>query len=174
MKHNNYSLTTCYIPLTSSTHLLIRLSNSGFSRLETILEVPLNRKNGSESWFGQRRFKRFMEFLDAGEVRRPKKPLVRVGTSGYSSSRKRRGAFARDKPPLSVQDSDSLLCAKLHQLNLWLIHDQNDRWQLPLKRLNHCEIILLIRIFRMHFQHEDSHVNCSALLLPAHMIVVVK
>ncbi|XP_033998698.1 serine-rich adhesin for platelets [Trematomus bernacchii] len=107
-------------------------TNKNFSkppdgRLETILEVPLNRKNGSESWFGQRRFKRFMEFLDAGEVRRPKKPLVRVGTSGYSSSRKRRGAFARDKPPLSVQDSDSLLCAKLHQLNLWLIHDQNDR-----------------------------------------------
>ncbi|KAK5913821.1 hypothetical protein CgunFtcFv8_008313 [Champsocephalus gunnari] len=106
-------------------------TNKNFSkppdgRLETILEVPLNRKNGSESWFGQRRVKRFMEFLDAGEVRRPKKPLVGVGKSGNSSSRKRRGAFARDEPPLSVQDSDSLLCAKLHQLNLWLIHDQND------------------------------------------------
>ncbi|KAF3846109.1 hypothetical protein F7725_003187 [Dissostichus mawsoni] len=106
-------------------------TNKNFSkppdgRLETILEVPLNRKNGSESWFGQRRVKRFMEFLDAGEVRRPKKPLVGVGKSGNVSSRKRRGAFARDQPPLSVQDSDSLLCAKLHQLNLWLIHDQND------------------------------------------------
>ncbi|XP_034075738.1 uncharacterized protein prr14 isoform X2 [Gymnodraco acuticeps] len=106
-------------------------TNKNFSkppdgRLETILEVPLNRKNGSESWFGQRRVKRFMEFLDAGEVRRPKKPLVGVGKSGNSSSRKRRGSFARDEPPLSVQDSDSLLCAKLHQLNLWLIHDHND------------------------------------------------
>ncbi|KAK5856050.1 hypothetical protein PBY51_007672 [Eleginops maclovinus] len=106
-------------------------TNKNFSqppegRLETILEVPLNRKNGSESWFGQRRVKRFLEFLDAGEVRRPKKPLVGVGKSGNSSSRTRRGAFAKDELSISVQDSDSLLCAKLDQLNLWLIDDQRD------------------------------------------------
>ncbi|XP_073351229.1 uncharacterized protein prr14 [Pagrus major] len=96
------------------------------SRLETIFEVALNRKNGSESWFGQRRIKRFLEFLEVGEARRPKKPLVGVGKAGISSSRTRRGGFPKDEPSLSVQDVDSLLCAKLDQLNLWLIDDQKD------------------------------------------------
>ncbi|XP_010743265.2 uncharacterized protein prr14 isoform X1 [Larimichthys crocea] len=96
------------------------------SRLETIFEVPLNRRNGSESWFGQRRVKRFLEFLEVGEVRKPKKPLVGVGKAGISSSRTRRGGFPKDEPSLSVQDVDSLLCAKLDQLNLWLIRDQKD------------------------------------------------
>ncbi|KAM3597975.1 uncharacterized protein V6R79_011983 [Siganus canaliculatus] len=96
------------------------------SRLETIFEVPLNRRNGSESWFGQRRVKRYLEFLEVGEARRPKKPLVGIGKAGTSSSRTRRGGFPKDEPSLSVQDVDSLLCAKLDQLNLWLIHDQRD------------------------------------------------
>ncbi|XP_054463884.1 uncharacterized protein prr14 [Anoplopoma fimbria] len=96
------------------------------SRLETIFEVPLNRRDGSESWYGQRRVKRFLEFLDAGEVRKPKKPLVGVGKAGTCSSRTRRGGFPKDEPSLSVQDVDSLLCAKLDQLNLWLIHDHKD------------------------------------------------
>ncbi|KAM4717585.1 uncharacterized protein prr14 [Anableps anableps] len=96
------------------------------SRLETIFEVPLNRKNGSESWFGPRRVKRFLEFLEVGEARKPKKPLVGVGKAGPSSSRPRRGGFPKDEPSLSVQDVDSLLCSKLDELNLWLIHDQND------------------------------------------------
>ncbi|XP_022050848.2 uncharacterized protein prr14 [Acanthochromis polyacanthus] len=96
------------------------------SRLETIFEVPLNRKNGSESWFGQRRVKRFLEFLEVGEARKPKKPLLGVGKAGISSSRTRRGGFPKDQPSLSVQDMDSLLCTKLDQLNLWLTHDQND------------------------------------------------
>ncbi|XP_042360326.1 uncharacterized protein prr14 isoform X2 [Plectropomus leopardus] len=95
------------------------------SRLETIFEVPLNRRNGSESWFGQRRVKRFLEFLDAGEARKPKKPLAGAGKGGTSSSRTRRG-FPKDEPSLCVQDVDSLLCAKLEQLNLWLMHDQRD------------------------------------------------
>ena len=110
---------------------LIGICDSGFSRLETIFEVPLNRRNGSESWFGQRRIKRFLEFLDAGEARKPKKPLVGVGKSGSSSSRTRRGAFPKDEPSLIVQDVDSLLCDKLEQLSLWLIHDQKDSWQTP-------------------------------------------
>ncbi|XP_030592308.1 uncharacterized protein prr14 [Archocentrus centrarchus] len=96
------------------------------SRLETIFEVPLNRRNGSESWFGQRRVKRFLEFLEVGEARKPKKPLVGVGKAGISTSRTRRGGFLKDEPSLSVQDVDSLLCAKLDQLNLWLIRDQKD------------------------------------------------
>ncbi|PWA17751.1 hypothetical protein CCH79_00008098 [Gambusia affinis] len=95
-------------------------------RLETIFEVPLNRKNGSESWFGPRRVKRFLEFLEVGEARKPKKPLVGVGKTGPSSSRPRRGGFPKDEPSLGVQDVDSLLCSKLDELNLWLIHDQSD------------------------------------------------
>ncbi|XP_058509092.1 uncharacterized protein prr14 isoform X2 [Solea solea] len=96
------------------------------SRLETIFEVPLNRRNGSESWFSQRRVKRFLEFLEVGEARKPKKPLVGVGKVGTSSSRTRRGGVTKDVPPLSAQDVDSLLCAKLDQLSLWLICDQKD------------------------------------------------
>ncbi|XP_045891861.1 uncharacterized protein prr14 isoform X2 [Micropterus dolomieu] len=96
------------------------------SRLETIFEVPLNRRNGSESWFGQRRVKRFLEFLEVGEARKPKKTLVGFAKAGMSSSRTRRGCFPKDEPSLGVQDVDSLLCAKLDQLNLWLIHDHKD------------------------------------------------
>ncbi|XP_047428230.1 flocculation protein FLO11 isoform X2 [Mugil cephalus] len=96
------------------------------SRLETIFEVPLNRRNGSESCFGPRRVKRFLKFLEVGESRKPKKPLVGVGKAVISSSRTRRGSFSKDEPPLSMQDVDSLLCAKLDQLNLWLIHDQKE------------------------------------------------
>ncbi|XP_026180890.1 uncharacterized protein prr14 [Mastacembelus armatus] len=96
------------------------------SRLETIFEVPFNRRNGSESWFGQRRVKRFLEFLEVGKARKPKKPLVGVGKGGNSSSRTRRGNFTKDEPSLTSQDVDSLLCAKLDELNLWLIHDQNN------------------------------------------------
>uniref|UniRef100_A0A8C7X9Z2 Tantalus-like domain-containing protein n=1 Tax=Oryzias sinensis TaxID=183150 RepID=A0A8C7X9Z2_9TELE len=96
------------------------------SRLETIFEVALNRKNGSESWFGQRRVKRFLEFLEVGGARKPKKALVGSGKAGITSSRTRRGAFSKDGPPLSIQDVDSLLCAKLDQLSLWLISDQTE------------------------------------------------
>lgn len=114
--------------------LLIRIYFSSFSRLETIFEVPTSRKNGSVSSFGQKRIKRFLEFLEVGEARKPKKPLVGVGKAGTSTSRTRRGGFPKDAAPLlGVQDVDSLLCAKLHQLNLWLIQDQSDGWSLPLQ-----------------------------------------
>ncbi|KAM6904681.1 proline-rich protein 14 [Xenentodon cancila] len=97
------------------------------SRLESIFEVPLTRRDGSEAWFGQRRVKRFLEFLEGGEARKPKKPLVGVGKAGISGSRTRRGGFSKDGPSLNAQDVDSLLCSKLDQLNLWLVHDQKDR-----------------------------------------------
>lgn len=93
------------------------------SRLETIFEVPLNRRNGSESWFGQKRIKRFLEFLEAGEARKPKKPLVGAGKTVISSSRTRRGSFTKDEPSLTMQDVDSVLCAKLDELNLWLTRE---------------------------------------------------
>lgn len=89
--------------------------------------MPLNRRDGSELWRGPKRIKRFLEFLEVGEARKPKKPLVGVGgKAGVTTSRTRRGGFAKDEPSLSAQDVDSLLCAKLDQLNLWLIHDQSD------------------------------------------------
>ncbi|XP_053706946.1 uncharacterized protein prr14 isoform X2 [Synchiropus splendidus] len=94
------------------------------SRLETIFEVPLSRRNGLESSFGQRRMKRFVEFPELGQVRKAKKPLVGVGKLG--TSRTRRGGFAKDTPPVAAQDAESLLCAKLDQLRVWLTIDQTD------------------------------------------------
>lgn len=105
---------------------VIGISVSSFSRLETIFEVPASRKNGSVSSFGQKRIKRFLEFPEVGEARKPKKPPVRVGQAGASGSRTRRGGFPKDAAPLGAQDVDALLCAKLHQLNLWLTQDQSD------------------------------------------------
>ncbi|KAM8825603.1 uncharacterized protein ACB058_021453 [Synchiropus picturatus] len=94
------------------------------SRLETIFEVPLSRRNGLESSFGQRRMKRFVEFPELGQVRKVKKPLVGVGKFG--TSRTRRGGFVKDTPPVAAQDAESLLCAKLDQLRVWLTIDQTD------------------------------------------------
>lgn len=102
------------------------LTTAACSRLETIFEVPLTRRNGSESCFGQRRVKRFLEFLEVGEVRKSRKPLA------AASSRTRRGGggsstFPRDEAAATCAqwDADSALCAKLDQLSLWLVHDGN-------------------------------------------------
>ncbi|CAL8310840.1 unnamed protein product [Arctogadus glacialis] len=99
-------------------------------RLETIFELPLSRRNGSTSLFGQRRLKRAVEFPEAGEARRPKKPLGGGAGGGgggkqggvSSAGRPRRGGYqsAKETPSLSAQDVDSLLCAKLDQLDLLL------------------------------------------------------
>ncbi|XP_056144307.1 uncharacterized protein prr14 [Lampris incognitus] len=100
------------------------------SRLETIFEMPLSRRNGSQSLFGQKRVKRLVEFPDVSVARKPKKPLVGAGKAGITSSfgRPRRGGFlnSKDEPSISVQELDSLLCAKLGQLDLWLTSDQKD------------------------------------------------
>lgn len=93
------------------------------SRLETIFEVPLSRKNGSESWCGPRRLKRFLEFPELGEARRPRKLLTgatkaTATKTNNSSSRPRRGG-GREDPALG-SDPDSMLCAKLEQLGLWM------------------------------------------------------
>ncbi|XP_056609545.1 uncharacterized protein prr14 [Triplophysa dalaica] len=56
-------------------------TNKNFSkppdgRLETIFEVPLNRRDGLQVVVGPKKVKRFVEFPDLGVVRKPKKPLV--------------------------------------------------------------------------------------------------
>ncbi|CAL8274595.1 unnamed protein product [Lota lota] len=99
------------------------------SRLETIFETPLSRRNGSESLFGQRRLKRAVDFPEVGEARKPKKPLGGAGGGkqggGSLAGRPRRGGYqsAKESPSLSAQDVDSLLCAKLDQLDLLLTLD---------------------------------------------------
>lgn len=105
------------------------LKTGSCSRLETIFEVPLQRRNGSESCFGQRRVRRFLEFLEVGEVRKPRKPLA----AAPPPSRTRRGGSSSHRDEVSshcAQDSDSVLCAKLEQLRLWLVHDGNGDEQL--------------------------------------------
>ncbi|KAK0153744.1 Protein PRR14L [Merluccius polli] len=100
------------------------------SRLETIFETPLSRRNGSQSLFSQRRLKRVVEFPEVGMPRKPKKPLSGGGGGGKpgggsSAGRPRRGGYqsSKESPSLSVQDVDSLLCAKLDQLDLLLTLD---------------------------------------------------
>ncbi|XP_077475321.1 uncharacterized protein prr14 [Stigmatopora argus] len=111
-------------------------TNKNFStpperRLETILELPLNRRDGAESFFGQRRLKRSLVFPETGAVRKPKKVVGGGGKAGMVSSRPRRVRFAKggvgtaaSVPP--PPDPDALLCAKLKQLDLWLAGDQAD------------------------------------------------
>lgn len=96
--------------------------------------MPLKRRNGSESCFGQRRIKRFLEFLEVGEVRKPKKPLAGAGKAVLmaASSRTRRGGGSPrgEVTPHCAQDLDSVLCTKLDQLSLWLAHDGNGSEQM--------------------------------------------
>ncbi|XP_077590225.1 uncharacterized protein prr14 isoform X2 [Stigmatopora nigra] len=101
------------------------------SRLETILELPLNRRDGAESFFGQRRLKRSLVFPETGAVRKPKKVVGGGGKAGTVSSRTRRGGFAKGGAGTTASvppppDPDALLCAKLKQLDLWLAGDQAD------------------------------------------------
>ena len=98
------------------------------SRLETIFELPLNRRNGSQSLIGQKRMKRFVEFPEVGVARKPRKSLVGAGKVGMTSTvaRPRRGNVpnSKDDQPLSLQDFDSLLCSKLDELDYWLALNQ--------------------------------------------------
>ncbi|XP_076852174.1 uncharacterized protein prr14 isoform X2 [Brachyhypopomus gauderio] len=114
-------------------------TNKNFSqppegRLETIFEVPLSRRDGSQSLFGQKRVKRFVEFLEPGVARKPRKPLIGaagvggaqrkvVGNSG--TGRTRRGVWASSREgTLNIQDTESLLCSKLNELDSWMVLEQ--------------------------------------------------
>ncbi|XP_034151076.1 uncharacterized protein prr14 isoform X2 [Esox lucius] len=104
-------------------------------RLETIFEVPLSRRDGSQAFLGQKRMKRFLEFPEVGVVRKPRKPLVGAGAGGGSSrkagvgssfGRPKRGVCpsSKDDSTVNLLELDSLLCAKLDQLDSWLAFDE--------------------------------------------------
>ncbi|XP_063048123.1 serine-rich adhesin for platelets isoform X2 [Engraulis encrasicolus] len=112
----------------------------GEGRLETIFEVPLNRRDGSHCLLGQKRVKRFVEFAELGKVRKARKPLVGLGNSNNATTQKktgaqtsagrpRRGAWSTSKDEqnelqLSPEDLDSLLCSKLDELDSLIADDQ--------------------------------------------------
>ncbi|KAJ7989542.1 hypothetical protein DPEC_G00305620 [Dallia pectoralis] len=102
-------------------------------RLETVFEVPLNRRDGSQALLGQKRVKRFLEFPELGVVRKPRKPLVGAGAGssrpagvGSSVGRPKRGvcSSSKDDSTLHRLELESLLRAKLAQLDSWLAFNQ--------------------------------------------------
>ncbi|XP_022521617.2 uncharacterized protein prr14 [Astyanax mexicanus] len=115
-------------------------TNKNFSkppegRLETIFEMPLSRRDGSESLIGLKRMKRFVEFPELGVARKPKKPLVgaagvgaaqrkAAGNCGVGRTRRGVGASFKEEETLTPQDLDSLLCSKLNELDLWMAIEQ--------------------------------------------------
>ncbi|XP_050962017.1 uncharacterized protein prr14 [Labeo rohita] len=111
-------------------------TNKNFSkppdgRLETIFEVPLNRRDGSQAVVGQKKVKRFVEFPELGVARKPKKPLVGVTAGGGAQRnagicRTRRGVGVSSKveDSLTLQQLESLLCSKLEELDTWMALQQ--------------------------------------------------
>ncbi|MCJ8739019.1 hypothetical protein PDJAM_G00042310 [Pangasius djambal] len=99
-------------------------------RLETIFEVPLSRRDGSQSLIGPKRVKRFVEFPELGVARKPRRPLV-GGAGGGGAQRKAAGNSGmgrtrrgREEEALHLQDFDSLLCSKLNDLDMWMATEQ--------------------------------------------------
>lgn len=114
---------------------LIKLLMLTFRRLETIFEVPQNRRDGSQTDVGQKKVKRFVEFPELGVARKPKKPLVvgmagggahrkAGGNSGISRTRRGVGASPKVEDALTLQELDSLLCSKLEELDTWMALQQ--------------------------------------------------
>ncbi|KAG1968091.1 protein PRR14L [Pimephales promelas] len=115
-------------------------TNKNFSkppdgRLETIFEVPLNRRDGSQAVVGQKKVKRFFEFPELGVTRKPKKPLVGVmagggaqrkagGNSGIARTRRGVGGSSKVQDGLTLQELESLLCSKLEELDTWMALQQ--------------------------------------------------
>ncbi|XP_067238163.1 serine-rich adhesin for platelets [Chanodichthys erythropterus] len=115
-------------------------TNKNFSkppdgRLETIFEVPLNRRDGSQAVVGQKKVKRFVEFPELGVPRKPKKPLVGIiagggaqrkagGNSGICRTRRGVGVSSKVEDGLTLQELESLLCSKLEELDTWMALQQ--------------------------------------------------
>ncbi|TSQ23958.1 Protein PRR14L [Bagarius yarrelli] len=101
-------------------------------RLETIFEVPVSRRDGSQSLIGPKRVKRFLEFPEVGVARKPKKSLV-GGAGGGGAPRKASGnpgtgrtRRCRNAETVELQDLDSILCSKLEELDVWMSCEQID------------------------------------------------
>lgn len=115
-------------------------TNKNFSkppdgRLETIFEVPLNRRDGSQAVVGPKKLKRFVEFPELGVARKPKKPLVGLvagvgaqrktaGNSGVCRTRRGVGGSSKVEEGLTLQELESLLCSKLEELDTWMALQQ--------------------------------------------------
>ncbi|XP_058260383.1 uncharacterized protein prr14 [Hemibagrus wyckioides] len=112
-------------------------TNKNFSkppegRLETIFEVPLSRRDGSQSLIGPKRVKRFVEFQEVGMTRKPRRPLVGGGGGGGGGAQRKavgnpgmgRTRRGREEEVLHLQDFDSLLCSKLNELDVWMAREQ--------------------------------------------------
>ncbi|XP_056309703.1 uncharacterized protein prr14 isoform X2 [Danio aesculapii] len=104
-------------------------------RLETIFEVPLNRRDGSQAVVGPKKLKRFVEFPELGVARKPKKPLVGLvagggaqrktaGNSGVCRTRRGVGGSSKVEEGLTLQELESLLCSKLEELDTWMALQQ--------------------------------------------------
>ncbi|XP_021329986.1 uncharacterized protein prr14 isoform X1 [Danio rerio] len=115
-------------------------TNKNFSkppdgRLETIFEVPLNRRDGSQAVVGPKKLKRFVEFPELGVARKPKKPLVGLvagggaqrktaGNSVVCRTRRGVGGSSKVEEGLTLQELESLLCSKLEELDTWMALQQ--------------------------------------------------
>lgn len=111
-------------------------TNKNFSkppdgRLETIFEVPFNRRDGSQAAVGQKKMKRFVEFPELGVSRKPKKPLVGVmvgggaqRSAGICRTRRGVGVSSKEEDGLTLQQLESLLCSKLEELDTWMALQQ--------------------------------------------------
>ncbi|KAK2829701.1 hypothetical protein Q7C36_017691 [Tachysurus vachellii] len=110
-------------------------TNKNFSkppegRLETIFEVPLSRRDGSQSLIGPKRVKRFVEFPELGVARKPRRSLF-GGAGGGGAQRKAAGnpgtgrtRRGREEVVVHLQDVDLLLCTKLNELDVWMAMEQ--------------------------------------------------
>ncbi|XP_016302581.1 uncharacterized protein LOC107658509 isoform X2 [Sinocyclocheilus anshuiensis] len=111
-------------------------TNKNFSkppdgRLETIFEVPLNRRDGSQAVVGQKKVKRFVEFPELGVARKPKKPLVGVmaaggaqRSAGICRTRRGVGVSSSVEDGLTLPQLESLLYSKLEELDTWMAIQQ--------------------------------------------------
>uniref|UniRef100_A0A8C2CWM5 Proline rich 14 n=1 Tax=Cyprinus carpio TaxID=7962 RepID=A0A8C2CWM5_CYPCA len=111
-------------------------TNKNFSkppdgRLETIFEVPLNRRDGSQAVVGQKKVKRFVEFPELGVARKPKKPLVGVMAGGgaqrnavFCRTRRGVGVSSRVEDGRTLQQLESLLGSRLEELDTWMALQQ--------------------------------------------------
>ncbi|MBN3324688.1 PR14L protein, partial [Atractosteus spatula] len=90
-------------------------------RLETIFEVPVSGRDGALSLIGPRRIRRALDFPEAGVARKPRRLLGSCRRAG--AARTRRAGRSPLSP--SLPELDSLLSAKLDQLEAWIALEES-------------------------------------------------